>query len=318
MARDHLGQSAQALQAYDRTLSLEPGNTKARCKRVTPLRQLGRDTEAEKDKAGLQAAMPPDENATLLYNESRPPLDRGEFDRAIGLLRQATALRTGMHQAWARLSEAHFGKGKIQKAIDAINEAIRLAPDDVELYLNRGLMLIRSGDASAGLRDYRTAEHLRPGDEDARDALLPDSLVTPTPEQVEVMGYRAFIHYRTGNTRKAVPLMARVVAFESAGRPFLRDYGYMLLDVQRPQDALQPFARAFAEQPDEVDSWIGMMMASYVTGNRAGLAAQKAQFRERFSDRYTLDRGLLERLQVEEYWYSPGAHQLWRNLIAEP
>ena len=56
----------------------------------------------------------------------------------------------------------------------------------------------------------------------------------------------------------------------------------------------------------------------HVTGNRAGLAAQKAQLRERFSDRYTLDRGLLERLQVEEYWYSPGAHQLWRNLIAEP
>lgn len=107
--------------------------------------------------------------------------------------------------------------------------------------------------------------------------------------------------------------MARVVAFESAGRPFLRDYGYMLLDVQRPQDVLQPFARAFAEEPDEVDSWIGM--ASYVIGNRAGLAAR---FRERFSDRYTLDRGLLERLQVEEYWYSPGAHQLWRNLIAEP
>lgn len=516
VARDHLGQGAQALQAYDRVLAIDPGNTRARSNRVTLLRQLGRDTEAEQDKAHLQTSMPADERATLLHNESRPALDRGEFDRAIGLLRQAVALRPGMHQAWARLSEAYFGKGEIQKAIEAVNEAIRLAPDDARHYLNRGLLLIRTGDAAAGLRDYRTAERLHPDDEDARtrialalaqagqreearamyaaiersgpkqadfhinysaflleqgeyqqalrvtrsgvekhprhydmrvnhanalsgtrdfegaadayrkaidlggdhhsalfnlgnlyftdlhqpqqaiawyqrataakpdhfhgwinlaaaldaasrrddalrilgetierfparyeaafnragmlnkmgrgdaamadyrralqriDALLPEAPATPTPEQVEVMGYRAFIHYRTGNARKAVPLMARVVAFESAGRQFLRDYGYMLLDVQRPQDALAPFSRAFAEEPDEVDSWIGMMMTSYVTGNRADLSAQKTQFRERFGNRHTLDSGLLERLQADEYWYSPTAHQLWRNLIAEP
>ncbi len=62
---------------------------------------------------------------------------------------------------------AHAAKGRIDRAIDDYNQAIRLRPDLADAYNNRGLAWRLKGDAARALRDFDETLRLNPGDVDA-------------------------------------------------------------------------------------------------------------------------------------------------------
>ncbi len=213
--------------------------------------------------------------------------------------------------AYLNLASAYKDSGNVDGALKTLADAITRFPQRYEAAFNRAGMLNQLGRSSEAARDYALALK-------RIDGLLPRNVLSPTKDQLEIMGYQAFIMYRIGRVREAAPLMARVVALSPDDVEFRRNYGYMLLDLQRPQEASVEFARAFASDPDEVDSWIGMMASTYLVGDRASLPSLKKQFAARFGSEYPLDLTLLPTLMKDVYWYTDSFQTLWRNVIAAP
>lgn len=213
--------------------------------------------------------------------------------------------------AYLNLASAYKDSGNVDAALKTLGDAVTRFPERYEAAFNRAGMLNQIGRNSEAQRDYALALK-------RIDGLLPKDDLQPNDDQLEIMGYQAFIMYRIGRTREAAPLMARVVALSPDAVEFRRNYGYMLLDLQRPEEASREFARAFAADPNEVDSWIGMMASTYLNGDRAALVKQKQQFMARFGAKYPLDLTLLPTLMKDVYWYTDSFQKIWRNVIAAP
>ena len=61
---------------------------------------------------------------------------------------------------------ARQAKGDLDGALDDYNEAIRLKPDEADVYYNRGITRKAKGDMDGALDDYNEAIRLKPDDVD--------------------------------------------------------------------------------------------------------------------------------------------------------
>ncbi len=124
------GQSAQALGFYDRSLRLQPGNSRAENNRALALIALRRpdDALASLDRA---LALQPDD-AELHYNHGNALMALQRNEEAVDSFRRSTALNPSLHQAWQNMGIALTRLGRLADAL-AVYDSLLRAPQGAKL-----------------------------------------------------------------------------------------------------------------------------------------------------------------------------------------
>jgi len=87
---------------------------------------------------------------------------KGQYDRAIEDLDQAIRLNPNYTEAFRNRGTAYGLKGQLDRAIQDYDQAIRLNPNYAEAYNNRGLTKRAKGDSAGGDADIAKAKQLNP------------------------------------------------------------------------------------------------------------------------------------------------------------
>jgi len=185
----HSGQLADALAAFDASLSIQPVNADAHANRGLALQQLGRNAEAVRsydvaltirpdaaqthnnrgmalaDLADLDAAqqdyqraihVQPD-YAAAHYNLGLLLLTRGQFEGALASFDASIGIAADHAEAYASRGLVLHGLKRYAQALASYDKAISLEPAFALAYNNRGLAHQALRDFSAAMQDYRSA-----------------------------------------------------------------------------------------------------------------------------------------------------------------
>lgn len=128
VAYSAMGKDQQALQDFDRAISLEP-------------------------RSGL-----------LFLKRGESFVRTGQFQDAINDLTKAFELDPQSYRALAYRGRAHFQLKWTDKALADLSQAIRLNPGNAWLHRLRGDILVAGGDHRSAVEDYDRALQLAPGD----------------------------------------------------------------------------------------------------------------------------------------------------------
>ena len=90
------------------------------------------------------------------------PERQGKLDEAIAAYREAIRLKPDDAEAHYNLGIALSGQGKLDEAIAEYREAIRLKPDYAEAHYNLGIALDGQGKLDEAIAEYREAIRLKP------------------------------------------------------------------------------------------------------------------------------------------------------------
>jgi len=96
------------------------------------------------------------EEAVVWFNKANALWDGGKYSdpkKAIEYLNNAIKLQPDYASAYYNRGNAYYGLGLYQRAIKDYNEAIRLKPNDVDAYYNRGSAYFNRGNNKLGCRD---------------------------------------------------------------------------------------------------------------------------------------------------------------------
>jgi tetratricopeptide (TPR) repeat protein len=88
-------------------------------------------------------------------------IQQEKYQEALGLLKQQA--KTGTDAALlATMAHCNYRLGNFQQSADELTEAIALAPDQAQLYSDRGISYFMLGDREKSLRDFNKAQELEP------------------------------------------------------------------------------------------------------------------------------------------------------------
>jgi len=106
-----------------------------------------------------------------LINRAQAAWRNGRLDQAGPLFEQAAHLDPKCLPALRGLATAHHSVGRIFNAIDAIKQAIKVAPNIAQLHITLGQFLHGIGDGEGALREYKLAAKLEPKNKTALSAI---------------------------------------------------------------------------------------------------------------------------------------------------
>lgn len=99
----------------------------------------------------------------LLVNWANALDCAGRLDEAVAKLHAAQ--QDSRHWlAWTILGRVYAKKGELERALETLNEALRMNPSDANALAYRGNVHLLRGDPQAALADYEQALRLAPGD----------------------------------------------------------------------------------------------------------------------------------------------------------
>src|SRR5207244_3336597 len=78
--------------------------------------------------------------ASSYYEQSRA-LDETSLNNALALAKEAARQSPNFGFAWERVAELEFSYGRISKALDALNKALKLAPRNAQALALEGFLL---------------------------------------------------------------------------------------------------------------------------------------------------------------------------------
>ncbi|HEY9687808.1 MAG TPA: tetratricopeptide repeat protein [Coleofasciculaceae cyanobacterium] len=105
-------------------------------------------------------------DAVQAYNQGVDAMNQGVYPEALKHFQEAARLDTGMLQAYNNLATVYEKMAQPEDAIQAMQNAIRIAPRDPVLYRNLGILLEKSGKMEQAMAAYQTYLKLAPSDSD--------------------------------------------------------------------------------------------------------------------------------------------------------
>jgi tetratricopeptide (TPR) repeat protein len=254
-AYEGAGDMEAALARYDRAIRQEPGNLEARFHRARMLQSVGETADALKgfreiiDLAGERGPAGERENTILALAHSQIGLLEME-SRNFGAA--ATAFTDALNvsedpgpELFQLLARAILQEGKLDEARVVLREAARRHPDDLDLKILDGELLIAGGDDRGALQLYRTllseqkgsAEAyvrvseglLRQKRYDAAEAMLKDG-TRRYPSDDALCFARGAVLERMGRLGEAERMLLKAIELNSKNAMALNYLGYMLAD----------------------------------------------------------------------------------------
>jgi len=160
----HAGLYTSALAMWQSSVELNPNNSRAHFHLADAYYQQGRCQESLQHFETAGRLKTPD--IRLLVNWGLALDCAGNSEAAVTKLRQATDLNQGSH-AWRVLGMILGKRGELAKSMDALNQALKLNPQDENALVYRGDAYLLSGQPLQALADYEEALRLNPSDEAA-------------------------------------------------------------------------------------------------------------------------------------------------------
>ncbi len=164
------GQPKEAMDNFQRSLSIEPADPVCLNNLGNVLRELGRLREsvpAYRQALGCQPDYP-----SALYNLAGALALLGEHSQAVGAYRNFLRLSPGDAEALNALGLSLLELGEEAEAKKALQEALRLKPNDAELLNELGVVHQVEGDLEAAGRLYLASIESDPGFAGAYDNLV--------------------------------------------------------------------------------------------------------------------------------------------------
>jgi tetratricopeptide (TPR) repeat protein len=150
------GQAASAAATFQRLLSLRPDDPSAKYKLAVSLGSAGNTAEA----LGLLKTLPPNSKVLHLsadyYEKQNDPVS------AIGALRQAVALAPDEEQNYVELGQLYIEQREPEGAVEVANQGLRHLPGSARLYTIRGAGYTWLNEPERAAADFDRAERLEP------------------------------------------------------------------------------------------------------------------------------------------------------------
>ncbi len=257
------GQSKDAVAAYDRALSLRPGDAATYYNKGVALERLGLDAEAlaAYDQA---ASLRPD--AATHYGRGNALRRLGRDADALAAYDQALSLRPGDAATLHNKGFVLGRLGRYEDALAAYDQSLSLRPGDAATQHNKGAMLERLGRDTDALAAYDQALSLRPDDADAHygrgnalrrlgrddEALAAyDQAVSLRPADAATHHNMGFVLRRLGRYEDALAAYDRALSLRPDGAATEKNKGVVLERLGRDSEALAAYDRALSLRPGD-------------------------------------------------------------------
>lgn len=181
---ESLGDYVSAAAQYEAAVQLEPNLPSIRMALGRAYRVNGRFTEALDQFFSVETLFPT--NALVPYEIGRTyETYVGDPTSAIESYERAVELDQDFAAPWVRLGVLYYDQGNYPQAALAFEQAVALGVDSVDVYLQLGLAHANVGECAKAMQPLQTARSMSPDDERVTDlvnsALELCSLPTPTP-----------------------------------------------------------------------------------------------------------------------------------------
>ena len=283
------GRAADALQALDQALSLNPAYSDAHYNRARVLQGLGRLADAG---IAAQTALKfaPAPTAALLQLRGQIEADLGQVDAALATVDQALKLAPDkpalLHNRATLLQRMH----RPAQALILHERALSLGLDAADAHYNRGSSLQSLGRFDEAAAAYRRALQRQPGhalalydlarlrwrrgDPDF-DAELIDAAAA-APASAVACGLRAQLLWRAERYADAAAAFEQALARAPEAAPWLDGLGRCLVRMGQHVQGLQAHEKAIALQGGQAElriNWAGSLLVA----GRPAEAAEQAQ-----------------------------------------
>jgi tetratricopeptide (TPR) repeat protein len=160
--RDHrANRFPQALDAYRRTLQLDPQNVDAHMNLGALLTNLGQQAEARKHFTRALGIQP--DNASMRRDFASALIEFGSWDETLSELDRAIALEPGDPRAHANAGFVHLENGRKKEAIAALERAIAIDPMFAPAHFTKHAALYDDADPKAAADALTHAVAYEPG-----------------------------------------------------------------------------------------------------------------------------------------------------------
>jgi tetratricopeptide (TPR) repeat protein len=252
-----LGQLVNALKTYERASELEAMNDEAFRQQAWLLIQLGHPARAVGPAEKAVSIKDSAQNLTLLAMA----LDwAGQYDEAIKIALQAVDSDPLSAEAHAVTAEIYMDKGNWGRALDEIDAAIKLSPDNAMVQRNRGYVLDNQGRHDEAIGAFERAAELEPklgyiyttagngyvalGDYDSAIAQY-EKTVEATPDSP--VGYDALGHASAlaGDPDRGLSMLKKAIEIDPEYGPAYAHLGRLYYTQLNYESAIESFLKAF-------------------------------------------------------------------------
>ncbi|MCP4330909.1 MAG: tetratricopeptide repeat protein [Alphaproteobacteria bacterium] len=262
-----LGRYDEAINHYRRARALEPDAPGAPCNMGTALMAQGKIREAmeafndalriKSDFAEAKAKLG---TALIRLPEGDPDRD---IEKGIELLRFAVRVNPRFVEGFINLGNALVETDQKEEALALYRQAVEIDPKDAAARYNLANLLLQEGDRLEGLAHMDQALALSPEDPDLRlsagDAFAAAGIykaaivsyrlgLALAPNRSDIQLRLASALNKAGMKRLATDSYRAALALEPNRADIRLDIGASLLDIQRPEEALEIFDSLEAEK----------------------------------------------------------------------
>src|SRR3989449_813850 len=208
-------------------------------------------------------------------------LDRPE--EALGAYTRILDVDRGNRQASYERANLLFGLGRLSVAVDALREALRLDPSKSRDVVQKAEQLRRDGHPNQAVPLFRAILEIAPddprailglgdtfidlGDADAAEAQFTRALGND-PQNAPILFRKGELLERKGRWGAAIQYYNRAIALRwNYPEPWLVK-GEILLNHDRPTEALECFEKVASFEPQRIEAWAGAARAHAAMGQR--------------------------------------------------
>lgn len=244
-----------ALECYDRLLRARPEETSVWFDRAELLVLLDRPEEAlqcytrilDFDRGNRQASY---ERANLLFG-------LGRLSAAVDALREALRLEPSKSRDVVQKAEQLRRDGHPNEAVLLFHAILEIAPDDPRAILGLGDTFIDLGDSDAAEAQFTRA-------------------LGKDPQNAPILFRKGELLERKGRWGAAIQYYNRAIALRwNYPDPWLVK-GEILLNHDRPKEALECFEKVASFEPQRIEAWAGTARAHAALGRRGEAEAALA------------------------------------------
>ncbi|MBV9985355.1 tetratricopeptide repeat protein [Bradyrhizobium sp.] len=220
---------ADAIESYDRALSLRPDDAELRYNRGNALLALGRPCEALE--AYERALLTKPDHVEALCNRGAALAALGQSDEALSSYDRALAVAPHFSEALANRGNALKALGRLDDALSSYERALTARPGDAQALFNRGVTLHELKRFEEALASY-------------------DDALAASPDHSEALSNRGDALKELGRLQEALASYDRALAVRPDYAEALSNRGNLLKLLRRFDDALASYDAALRLRPD--------------------------------------------------------------------
>ena len=158
------------------------------------------------------------------------------YENAVKHYTEALKLNPQMLEAYHNRGIVYSNKGEYDEALQAFSTAIEIKPDYTKAYYNRGVAYLKKGEYDEALQAFSRVIEL-------------------DPDYADAYYYRGLAYLRNGEYDEALQAFSRVIELDPdyADAYYYRGLAYHIKD--EPDEALQAFSRVIELDPDYADAY---------------------------------------------------------------